>query len=57
MYYYIGLMMYHLIFKLTNEKAYEFPFTRPKILKQKELISKFEFLDPKIKYGVVYEDG
>jgi len=53
-YYRIGLIAYHLLFKIYSEKKYIFPFKKPTIMKKAALQKTFPNLHSKYKYGVVY---
>ena len=55
-YYYIGSMMYYLIYKYYSPNT-KTAFNRPYFLNRTQLTQIFPYLSPKFTTGVVYEDG
>lgn len=56
LYYYVGSMVYYLIYKLYSPLT-PTAFRMPYMLSREELTSIFPHLNPKYDVGVVYEDG
>lgn len=56
-YFYIGTVVYHLIYLYYSDKDTSYRFNFPVVYGKEQLKSNFPFLDEKFKYGVVYWDG
>lgn len=56
-YYYIGTVVYHLVYSFYADSNVNFKFNFPGIFTQNEMNIYFPQLDKKYKYGIYMEDG